>query len=80
MEETKYTFKVETDSLEELRDYTNALRNSGIIFELRHNFHRKFETIGEENIGKLDEDSFYAGAYHVLDKLSEFISEELSED
>lgn len=80
MEETKYTFKVETDDLAELHDYTNALRNSAIIFELRHNFHRQFETISKDNMGDNDESSFYAGVNLVLDKLKEYILDEMSED
>lgn len=64
---SKYTFTIETEDLEELEVYQKAHANSYIVFELRHNFHRKFKYLD----GKHEE--FYKGVDCVLDELGNLI-------
>lgn len=66
---SKYIFTIETDELEELDIYQKAHANSYILFELRHNFHRKFKHLD----GKHEE--FYRGVELVLDELDNLIRE-----
>lgn len=63
----KYTFTIETEDLEELEVYQKAHANSYIIWELSHNFHRRFKHLD----GKHEE--FYRGVEHVLDELDNLI-------
>lgn len=66
---SKYIFTIETDELEELDIYQKAHANSYILFELRHNFHRKFKSLD----GKHEE--FYRGVDYVLDQLDNLIKD-----
>lgn len=65
----KYTFKIETDELEELDIYQKAHTNSYIIFELKKNFHRKFKYLDGHH------EEFYKGVDHVLAELHNLISD-----
>lgn len=66
----KYKFEVETDDREELETYFKADENSWKMFELRHNFHRKFKNLDDKG------EEFMNGVYHVLDELRYLINEE----
>lgn len=59
-----YEFKASVDNLSELEDFINAHINSGILWQLVHNFHRNFKHLNEN-------DDFMKGVYYVLDRLKE---------
>lgn len=65
---SKYTFKVETENLDELDVYHKAHTNSYIVFELKNNFHRRFESLEGHH------EEFYKGVEYVLEELKHFIN------
>lgn len=66
---SKYTFTIETEDLEDIEVYQKAHINSYIVWELQHNFHRKFKYLD----GKHEE--FYKAVEYVLDELHNLINE-----
>ena len=66
---SKYTFTVETEDLDELDVYQKAHANSYVIWELIHNFHRKFKHLDGHH------EEFYKGVDCVLDKLRNLLRE-----
>ena len=67
---SKYTFKIETEDLDELDVYHRAHENSYIVFELAHNFHRRFKYLNGHH------EEFYKGVDHVLNELQNLINSE----
>ena len=70
---TKYTFKIETEDIEELDDFKNAQKNSNIVWQLKHNFGRKFK----HEDGSED---YIKGINKVLDELEDFINSYLDNE
>lgn len=66
---SKYTFKIETEDLEDLEIYQKAHTNSYIVFELTRNFHRRFKHLE----GHPEE--FYKGVDYTLDELRNLLRE-----
>ena len=65
---SKYTFTVETENLDELDVYQKAHTNSYIVFELKNNFNRRFESLEGYH------EEFYKGVEYVLEELKHFIN------
>ena len=66
---SKYKFTVETEDLDELDVYQKAHANSYIVFELIHNFHRRFKHLDGYH------EEFYKGVDHVLNELQNLMNE-----
>ena len=72
--DTVYKFTVKTTDLDILHTYQKAFENSVIVWEIVHNFHRKFKYLE----GKSQD--FYDGVDLVLEELVGFINEHKNED
>jgi len=67
---SKYTFTIETEDLDELDVYHKAHENSYIVFELIHNFHRRFKHLNGHH------EEFYKGVDFVLNELQNLLNSE----
>lgn len=61
---SKFTFTIETDNLDELSVFQNAAANSFLLWELKHNFWRRWKHSEAEG-------DYRKGIDEVLDALAE---------
>lgn len=68
---SKYTFKIETEDLDEFQSIVNHSDYQALVFQLKNNFHRNFKNLDHKS------SDFNDGVHHVLDALREEIHKNL---